>query len=206
MITVLHGENVVASRKELEQLKTEFEDEVVSLDGKTLTETDFIQATQSNSLLADNRLVIVENPDKLELTNVSCDLILWFDKELSKAQTEKYKGAKIQGFKIEPKIFKFCDEILPRSGPKLTNLFQELLKTEEPEFVFVMIVRQFRLMLNPNMALPWQKSKIISQARAFEPEKLKAIYKNLLDLDFKAKTGQLSKGLPFALELFLLSL
>ena len=206
MITVLHGENIVASRKELERLKTEFEGEIVSLDGKSLTETDFIQATQSASLLADNRLIIVENAEDLNLKNIFYEVVLWYDKELSKTQLEKFKGYKIQSFKIEPKIFKFCDQISPNNRAGQVIMLRELLKTEEPEFVFIMIVRQFRLMLNPQRCLPWQKAKIIDQAKTFGLERLQMIYKDLLKIDFQVKSGHQPQGLAFALELFLLRL
>lgn len=206
MITVLHGENIVASRKELDRIKSEFSGEIISLEGKNISETDFIQATQSASLLAEKRLVVVENGPELTLKNVKGDVIFWYDKELGKKSLENFTQSRIQLFKIETIIFKFCDALLPGNGKKSVELFRDCLKTMEPEYIFIMIVRQFRLMLNPTMATPWQQSKMLSASKAFGQEKLKKVYNQLLQMDYQAKTGQYPAGLVSALELFLLKL
>lgn len=208
MITILHGENTLASRNELEKIKGKFDGEIVVLDGKNLTQTDFIQATQSQSLLSLNRLVVVENATEFELTKNDCDLVFWYDKELGKTVLDKFKKfeTKVLDFKPETAIFRFCDSIFPGNGKKSVELFRICLHDAEAEYIFIMMVRQFRLMLNPLSLTPWQQSKIVAQAKAFGQKKLKEIYKDLLQIDFKNKRGQLPQDLAFSLELFLLSL
>lgn len=214
MITILHGDNIFASRKELDRIKTSFEGEIISLDGKKLSETDFVQATQSQSLLQENRLVVVENllSDKnrkiSNFLNINDDLIFWEDKELGKTVLDEFKEVKTKVllFKTPTTIFKFCDALSPKNGPNLVTLLRECLKTGEPEYVFIMIVRQFRLMLNPGGSAPWQQAKMMSQSKSFGQGRLKEIYKQLLEIDYKTKTGQSSQNLEFNLELFLISL
>ena len=203
-----------ASRKELGRIKSSFEGEIILLDGKNLSETDFIQATQSQSLLAEKRLVVVENllSDKnrkiSNFLNIEDDLVFWEDKELGKMILDEFKDVKTKVllFKTPTTIFKFCDQLLPKNGPNLVALLRECLKTAEPEYVFIMIVRQFRLMLNPGGSAPWQQAKITNQSKSFGQERIIEIYKQLLELDYKTKTGKSSQNLEFNLELFLLSL
>lgn len=212
MITILHGENTVASRNELDKIKSDFVGEIVFLEGKNLSENNFIQATQSQSLLSDNKLVIIENylsdknrGDKI-FKKFSGDIVFWDDKELGKTILNNFKEAKILLSKIDTVIFKFCDSLLPGNRNKTVDLFRTCLKNTETEYIFAMIVRQFRMMLNPTSLSPWQQSKIVVQAKAFGSTRLVEIYKQLLELDYQNKTGQLPKNLSFSIELLLLNL
>ncbi len=214
MITILHGDNVFESRKQLDRIKTSFEGEIISLNGKNLSETDFIQSTQSQSLFASEKLIVVENflsdkkKIKLDFSKIEPEIIFWEDKELGKTVLDEFKEVKTKVllFKTPTTIFKFCDALSPKNCPNLIFLLRECLKTAEPEYVFIMIVRQFRLMLNPGGSAPWQQAKIMNQSKSFGQERLKEIYKQLLELDYKTKTGQSFQSLGFNLELFLLSL
>lgn len=212
MITILHGDNIEASRKELNRIKSAFKGEIINLDGKVLTATDFIQATQSESLFGENKLVVIENlltnkkKAAFSLTKAAADVVFWEDKALSKTVLEEFKSLKVQEFKIDPVIFKLVDSLLPGNGPKSVALLRECRKNEEGEYIFLMIVRQFRLMLNPAGLSPWQATKIDRQRKAFGSEKLKKTYSRLLLLDYQNKTGQLPADFICVLELFLLTL
>ena len=62
MITLLHGDNIEASRLELTSIITKGKDkEIRTLDGKHLDENALIQAMESNSLFGINILVVIEN-------------------------------------------------------------------------------------------------------------------------------------------------
>lgn len=214
MITILHGDNVYASRKELDKIKETFDGEIIRLDGKNLSETDLVQATKSKSLLASQKLVIVENflSDKkrkeFDFSDIEGDLVFWDDQELGKTVLNELKDLKyrIFLFKTPITIFKFCDQIAPQNSKNLLSLFKECLQSGEPEYIFIMIVRQFRLMLNPTGAAPWQQAKLVSQAKSFGEKRLGEIYKNLLEIDYQTKSGLSVGGLAFNLELFLLNL
>lgn len=233
MITILHGDNVFESRKQLDRIKSSFEGEIISLDGKNLSETAFIQSTQSQFLFSTEKLVVVENflsdvargrnPSeaagkisakgdkkkiKLDFSKIEPEIIFWEDKELGKTILDEFKDVKTKVllFKTPTTIFKFCDALSPKNCPNLVFLLRECLKTAEPEYVFIMIVRQFRLMLNPGGSAPWQQAKIMNQSKSFGQNRLKEIYKKLLEIDYKTKTGQSPQNLEFNLELFLLSL
>ncbi|MCL4397544.1 hypothetical protein M1403_00770 [Patescibacteria group bacterium] len=170
MITILHGENSAASRKELEKIKNEFSGEIVSLDGATVSETDYIQATQSGPMFANDRLIIIEGLPKFDLGNPQAEVIVWSGKKITPPKT-----AKALEFRISQTIWKFLDY------PTVPG-FREALRDNDAQFIFLMLVRKYRLSQN-GPAL-----------------------KKLLEIDYLFKTGQLPGDLSLAIELFLLGL
>ncbi len=211
MITILHGEDQLNSRKELERMISEFKGEVRRFE-KSVDSTEFYQAT-SGSLLSLDQLVIVENylagkkKLELDLRNISAEVIFWEGKSLpAGVQTEfkKFSGVKIQEYKIPQLIWKFVDCLKPTNGKYLVGLYRETLKTAEAEFIYAMIIRQFRLMLNPEGLPAWQLGKIKSQAKIFSEKQLKLIYQKLLDIDYEIKTGKTPFTLSAKIEMLLL--
>ncbi|MBI3887747.1 hypothetical protein HY310_01625 [Candidatus Microgenomates bacterium] len=133
MITLLHGENIVASRNELQNIKDNFKGEIIVLDGKKLTETDFIQVTQSNSMFENTRLVVLEGLVKFDFKDVSCDVVIWEDKKVTPPVWVVAKE-----FKITATIWKFLDNM---TVPSL----RQVLRDNDAQFIFLMIVRKYRL-------------------------------------------------------------
>ncbi len=92
------------------------------------------------------------------------------------------------------------------------GLLHRLLEVQDPQSLFGMIVRQFRLLIQAREVLddgragqmatelrvhPFVADKLSSQARRFDISQLEAIYHRLLLLDEEAKTGQASYDLAF---------
>ncbi len=130
MITLLHGENLIASRQELNKIKTKFKGEIVDLDGATLSETNFIQATQSNSMFGDARLVIIENIPKFDLPETTIEVVIWVGKKVTPP-----KNVTNLEFKTPPSIFKFLNNMTVPN-------FRAALKDNDIQFIFIMMTRQ----------------------------------------------------------------
>lgn len=201
MITILHGEDEVASRRELNNIISSFEGEVIRFE-KNFDVTDLQQASSN---LFGNTLIIIENylsgKKKLDIDVGNANVIFYESKEIGKTITS---GHKVLEFKVPTLIWKLCDSLKPTNGKVILNLFWETLKTTDAEFVFAMIIRQFRLMLNPVGLPPWQASKISAQAKIFGDDSLKDKYRDLLEIDFENKTSQSPLSLKNNLEKFLL--
>jgi len=119
-------------------------------------------------------------------------------------------------------IFDLVDQMSQGSTQKAVGLLDRLLEQEEPEILFAMMVRQFRLLLQTREILDENGSstqvakevsevrfqfvadKLVRQARRFTLSQLKMIYHHLLEIDEQMKTGQAPAGL--LLELFVSSL
>lgn len=183
MITLLHGENPAASRKRLEEIKTGFSGEIVVLDGRTVTETEFVQATQSGSMLAQKRLVVVEGIPKFEIRGLEGDVVFWNDKRLGiLGSLSGLSNLKTEEFKTPAIIFKLTDSLQPGNGKTAVKIYRDCQKTLDPEYIFLMVVWAYRQR---------KDQKRLSQ---------------LLEIDFQNKQGLLVKDLSLALELFFLGL
>ncbi len=198
MITLFHGEDIGASRKALPP-------EAIIIEAKTATAERLTQLLEGDSLFGDKKPVIIENL-KILPKNISGDLILWFDHKLTPGQIKEFSGAKIQEFKLSEVVFKFVESIKPDNQKVMLPLFEQFCRQEFIEIVFIMIVRQFRLLLDTRQLAGWQKDRVVAQAKKFTPESLKSLYKKLLDIDFEQKNGLAISDLKGTLELFLLRL
>ncbi|KKR31345.1 MAG: hypothetical protein UT63_C0073G0011 [Candidatus Gottesmanbacteria bacterium GW2011_GWC2_39_8] len=229
MITILHGENTVLSRQELNTIKTQSKDkETISLDGKSLDITKLTQALEARSLFVEEKLVIIENfltrlgrktkDDVLEYlskSEIQPELVLWEGKEISKALLTKYfPKAKVRAFKPEASMFKFVESIGVVSVHDLLLLHHDLLKKEAAELVWFMIVRQFRYMIlardmgETGLAEfpPWQRGKYISQSKFFSLQQLILAYRKLLEIDLKIKRGLTPMPMDSLLDIFITSI
>ena len=98
-------------------------------------------------------------------------------------------------------IFSVVDKLGDSQGtlPRL----QRLLEDQDPAYVFLMLVRQFRLMILARQAIelgedpiksmkvpPFVVKKVSAQSRQFTSAELKGIYQRLLDLDVSVKRGE----------------
>lgn len=108
----------------------------------------------------------------------------------------------------EANIFKLTDQIGRRQIKEALKTLHELIETgSEPPYVFAMIARQFRLLIqikdlirkgfdkqqiaNRLKQHPFVVTNIMNQARNFEGEALKRTHQKLLELDTKFKSGKI---------------
>ena len=218
MIKILHGENIVQSRKRLTEIVEKARNsgqEVVYLDGTKASLTDVRSSLESGSLFGKTKLVVIENlKEKPEILTYlkkgkfDNDLVLWEQKEIKGDFLPK---ADKEVFKLPPMIFKLLESLAPGNTKESLRLLAELKQTEEPEMIFYMIVRQFRYLivasdLGPSglsELSPWQQKRFLDQASLFSQEKLKEIYKNLLEIDFNQKTSGDAFSLSSRLDLLI---
>lgn len=216
MIKILHGDNIVQSRKRLTEILEKARKEgteIVYLDGTKVTITEVRSALESGSLFGKTKLVVIENlKEKPEILTYlkkgkfDNDLILWEQKEIKR---EIISGAELEIFKLPPLIFSFLESIRPGSSKESLRLLSELKKGEEPEMIFYMLVRQFRNLILArdlgasglfDLAL-WQQKKFLKQAENFSLGQLLEMYRKLLEIDFKQKTSSDPYSLSSRLDL-----
>ena len=165
MIHLFHGQSIDASRKELQLLRDKFSNgEVVFYDGKTVTPTDFIQATQSTTLFGSDRLVVIENLFSRKITKKSQDfdtwitlikqvpkdanIVFWEEKEQSKTVVSVFpKDTDIALFRPDRLIFTFVESLRPSNTEIILDNFAGAVKKDTPELIFAMLVRQFRYLI-----------------------------------------------------------
>ena len=228
MITILHGEDIIKSRLQLNLIKKEYKEaEILILDGKKINLTDLLQALESNSLITKEKLIILENLsqnkklieilDYLKINQPSADLVIWESKELTKTYLKIFHQAEVFIFKPEATLFKFLDSIKPKNSQEILSLLQRCIRLEEPEIIFYMLTRRLRMLLlfrdgvtegmdEIDHLVPWQKGKLMVQAKLFFLDHLLDLYRQLLEIDYQQKTGHNNFNLKKSLELFLINI
>jgi DNA polymerase III subunit delta len=117
-------------------------------------------------------------------------------------------------------VFELVDALGTRNGRQAQKLLRQLLDERDAFELFGMVVRQFRLLLMARDVIeeggglpevtaalgqhPFVAEKVFGQARRFEMESLRGIYRHLLVMDESAKTGVMA--LDLALETFVVEL
>lgn len=226
MIRVIHGDNNVASRKQLEFLVESARkkgQEVIKVDG-TIILDDLSVQVRSSGLFSESKLVVVEDffSDKRAINDgfksilgrLEGDVVFWEGREIAgKKLTDLKKISKdISIFKVQREVFKFLDNLSPGNSKATIKLLRAVLaKGDSPEFLLFMIARQVRLLLwaklDPQgmVLAPWQKAKILNQASTWSVKGLRDFHLNLIQLDRGNKESRLAVDLAGSLELLLLS-
>lgn len=219
MTTLIHGDNVRQSVDRLSKLEAEFSGEITRIHTKGHDKNSLSEELNSSSLFSGSILYIIENPliAKKFLQDVSFppqqNLILFEDTLLSKQEIaffqKLFPSLKIEEFKFDPVVFRFVEAIYPGNQKSLIPLWKAYIKTEEPEIAFSMIVRQSRLLLGAEeyeKLGDWQKRKVDQQKVRFPINEVIKFHKQLLDLEYKYKSGLTPLSLSDSLELLLFSL
>ena len=215
MLTILYGDDQVASRNALNQnldkSRQDEKKELIQLDGEKLQLQELKQALESRSLFGLDKLVLIENlflrtrslmKDKileyLAKEKFEAEIFIWEKKMLTATQLKKFQGAKVLSFKLSPKIFKFLDSVYPGNRRQSLILLAELKRNESEDLIFYMLHRRISdLIVASDSGLEdmqgmqnWQKSRLLSQAKKFSLESLLKLHKLLYQTDFKVKTGK----------------
>lgn len=202
-LALLHGPAITNSRKKLSGLKDTFKGNVLVF-GKGTDPQTILAHLMTPTLLDGEQLIILENPpedfvfDSSLITDHS-SLIFWFDHEISEKKLLmgwlKKQSAEILFFpeSREKSVFPFLDLL----GNQDKKAYLELAKLRtagfDLQYFITMVFYLLRSFINPNPKAPtFAKQKLIKQRQNF-PD-LAKIYQQILELDFKVKSGLLEDG------------
>ena len=230
MLTIIHGADIVASRKFFLNEKQRFADSVF-LRQDEVSLTHLAQILDGGGLFEDSKTLFIEQFLTEKKKSAEKDAIieflikqagthtitLWEGKEHTTAALNAIKGAKIEAFKLSSSLFTFLDAIKPGNGKTLINLFHQTLETTEPEMIFFMLIRQMRVLLclsdgnnetisEVSRMSPWQKSKVEKQVKSFDKELLRKLFAQLFEIEIAQKTGGLASSLISAVDFFLIQI
>ena len=194
---LLHGPATASSRQKLSEIRKNFISGEVLVFEEGVETGEILTNLQSQSLFGDERLVIVENPPEdfvsCQLSAVSCQLILWFDHEID---IKKWPGFEHLFFPEtkEVSVFPFLDYL----GQKDKKAFLELDKLKkagyESQYFITMILYLLRnLAATPKTAKDFVRNKNERMRKNFGLEKITDLYQDILEIDFKIKSGLLEK-------------
>lgn len=228
MLTVIHGENQVASRSKLSQLLTEakkHQNEIVNLEAEKLDRANLETVLLSDSLFGNSKILVLENLHSLPkskkkdefinlISSTSIDIILWEKKSLTKTDFKKLPTEiEVYEFKVTAKLWSLLDQLSsnPKSKTSLLKLFHESVANDGAEFIFLMLVRQIRMLIQvkekqaPAMA-PFMLAKLNKQAANFSLTKLLTLHQELYQIEKKQKQFSGLLSLEGELDLFLFNM
>jgi DNA polymerase III delta subunit len=233
MISIIHGDDIAASRNYFLELRQKQKD-AISFDAGTITITDLVQNIEGSGLFNDSKTIFIEDfltktkkTDKStkEILNFitknsqDSNFILWESKEISKRDLFTFKNAIVKVFKLPKNIFIFLDNLRPNNSRNLLNLFHQAIGSGiKEELILFMLQRQFRILLalsepgengsieEISRLAPWQMGKLERQMQSFDKSKLKDIYKKLFEIETGQKTGGLSLSLSQTIDFLLLEM
>lgn len=225
MITIIHGDDISASRSFLSTLKGQSTSPIELVFPIDLT--DLTQILEGGGLFEDPKFLIIEQlltnkkgsnvKDIVSLLikhSESHSIVLWENKELTKPTLLKFPKATVRQFKLPQTLFQLLDAVRPGNSTQLVKLYQETSTRVADELIFFMLVRQFRLMLavktgaaiSEIRSVSWQMSKLSSQANHFSLSKLKMLHKELHHIELATRTGMSSLPLSMRIDFFLLKI
>lgn len=227
MITIIHGDDIAASRNFFLLEKQKAKDPI-SFEGKKMDITSLTQAIDGDGLFTTEKNIFIE--ELLSIKNQSsevetiisfilkrgkeAEIVIWEGNQLAPRSLMKFKQASIHPFNLPKDLFLFLDSLRPHTSTSL-SLFHKTLQTVSGELVFYMIVRHMRILLAISTKAeideikrlsPWQATKLNKQSGLFPLPHLKKIFQQLFQIEYGAKTGTSPQNLIQSIDLFLLSL
>ncbi len=214
---IIHGDNQIASRQLFLSKKVEAQKKglnIVDLAGADLTLQDLKNSLSSTTLLGESNAVFVEgffgrrpsNEKKAIAEFIKSDpntpVIFWDGKDIS-SQLLSIHQSLITKQDLPKHLFTFIDNW------QLT-LYHQALKSTDPEPIMALLAKRIHdliLVKEGRGKFPsWQASKLEFQAKKYSLSQLTTYNQQLLDIDYKNKSGDLPYDLAAALELWLLKM
>ena len=216
MLTIICGEDVVASRNYFTNLKKDS-----LFKGFEVKELRFEDVSDISHWLADspllfslkkiffseniNKKIKKENKNLLQelqaIANLKdVDLIDW--ENVSSRDLKISKIGKIKEFKPDQNIFKLTESLYPTNKINFIDNLTKLSSDLDENFILIMLVRQLRnLILVKEGVIPprmqsWQTFKLKSQAKYWKINNLILFYEAL----FKVEIGLKTSSSPFSIK------
>jgi DNA polymerase III delta subunit len=224
-ITILHGDNTVASRNELAKIREEAKNKqstILTISTKKITPAELELVLGETDLFGTKKTLIIEelhslpkSKKKTELITLLSqpsphNLILWEKRLLTKTMLKQFAGATAIEFKMSNVLFNWLDAFGRQDQKnKALSLLQEAVKKDGEYLCFIMLIRHIRLLLLAKTGgtikgPPFMVSKYISQARGISEEQLLDLHTKLTQIDERTKTSTSSLKLESQLDLLTL--
>jgi hypothetical protein len=169
MLTIIHGNDIVASRKYFLEQKASYPDSLL-IDTDSVTLTDLTQIFEGGGLFGESKHIFIEQIitkrkksgdykdiiTYLDTHAAEHTIVLWENKELEIGILKMFKNASPRVFKLPQTLFSLLDNIKPGNGKLLVSQFHQTIEATEVEMVFFMLIRQIRMLLaiHPNQNMP----------------------------------------------------
>lgn len=227
MIYIFCGEDSIKARaaytKQIEKYKRDSA-EIVTLSGKSIVEVERGIANNLN-LFASQTILCTENLEKAgfrKSTKAKTDeifeaivslakskhvVVLDFEDGKQARQLKLKDIATVFESKPTTSIFKLLEICYPGNKDSFIQSLRTVCETQDEQFVFIMLTRHIRLLVllatggSSAKLPPWQKYKLIDQAKRWQEKNLLAFYSGLIKIEIMIKTSSNPYGVAKSLEI-----
>lgn len=202
-LILMHGSAVDAILKKTAQIKKEFDPLSIT---EGLDKSANIDSF-SQSLFSEKRLIVLDNPDlkTIEQATIIADpqitVLIKFLKPLEKSSPIYKKIIELKGEVLvfdesqEISIFPFLD-MLGNLNKSSFKEFEKVYSEFGGQYILVMLAYFLRRMIQkPKSVSSFMQQKLAAQKKNFDLEKIKSLYKELIETDFKIKQGLIEEKL-----------
>ena len=225
---IIHGEDIKRSYEFLQQNLASYRLQNVDIYSHNIADMDITSLRQeigSDNLFSDKKVVVIsgllssaKSKAKEEIAKMlsgqgHTEIILYETKEVTPTSLKLFQGSRNEVFKVNPIIFKLMDSLRPGYQKAIFSLYNQVIESGmEPEYVFAMLIRQIRLLIqiktNPNSVrlAPFAKRLFQTQAQYFDTDKLTELHHHLYKIEKKIKTGSSSADSDHLIHHFLQSI
>lgn len=209
-LVLYHGPGVSGMSSELNKIKKEFDPSSIT---ELYSKTDSLESLKlealSQSLFSEQRLLILSDFLDLDVEKLpdldNLTIILKFSKTLREnslliKQTLK-RGGKVAFFPEgkETSIFPFLD-LLAERNPKAYTHLDKLFKEFGSQYILVMIIFMLRrFVVSPKQMPDFALRRFNIQKNNMSLQRVKDLYRRVLETDFKIKSGLVDEKLGLTL-------
>lgn len=230
MISVIHGEDVVSSRKKIEEFLSD-SSWATKIDISRESFHSVFPVINSQSFFSSKKTIVIENSSKLkgkpkeEFINLlissesasDLHIILWEGKKLETEFIKKLKQPRIFLFDLPKYFFQFLDSLRPKNGlssKRLLLMIEDKISYEQLFYSMVKRIRQLMIIKtdqykefeDTKLMRDWQIGKLKNQACYWTEPQLTNFYRKLFELELGLKTSQLPMPLLHHIDFLLISL
>lgn len=197
-LIIFHGPGVVAMNEQVIAVKKQFDPLTTVELGKGATFESISTQTRSNPLFSQKRLLILNDIDHTDFNSSDDDLtILLISPKLLTAsllQSFAKYTPRIVSFPEEKElsIFPFLDKLAEKDPIALAD-FEALFDKFGSQYILTMLVYLLRRNILTKKLPSFVAKKLSKQKKNFNLEKIKAYYLNILETDYKIKSGLTSE-------------
>lgn len=224
MLYVLHGDDIINSRKRLSELALNFSS-VVYLQGDKTNFSEIINSLSSTDMFEASKCVVIEGISKLAKADLdralpafekvgkdkATTVILWQGTEMTKLQIGKYKTAAVESFMLPKLFFTFLDNFTPAQFGQEIKTLTDMKNVDTMQIFYALIKRVRQLLMVKSRGnfeelvkmSPWQMNKLQSQSAKFKTGELEKVYTELFTLEKKLKSSGLMLPLRDHLDIML---
>ncbi len=189
MIYIFHGNNTPQSYSAFSQiLDTKVNFQKFKSEGKNFNIDQLNRFLNTASLFSENKAIVIENffslPknifDKainLIISHPEYDYLFWQNKKIEATKLKLFPQAEIKFFSLPETLFTCLNSLLPKNQKDFISKYQNLLSTLPFELILFWFKNTLRRQLGTYSKFP--------------EKKLKQAYLDLIELDYRSKSGQL---------------